>query len=89
MKRGREERREHIQMQQYKVIFSLVNGEKETAYFTENPISRVNDWLERNDCVWVRLEDMRLNLQHVVSIQVGKLAEANERPEEEEVVEWL
>ena len=75
-------------MRNYKVYFQLVNGEQETAYFTENPVSRINDWIERTKCDWVRLEGLRLNLCHVASIKVAKLAE-DRKEGEEEIEEWL
>ncbi|MCR6109839.1 hypothetical protein HXA35_05735 [Bacillus sp. A301a_S52] len=73
-------------MERYKVIFEFNNGQEESSYYTENPSSRVNDWLERERSHWIRLENALVNLKNVNVIRVG-LVRVN--GESEEFIEWV
>lgn len=75
-------------MERYKIIFEFDNGEKETSYFTENPASRVNDWFERENGHWIRLEAAMINLDNVNVIRIAKVRQDSDG-KNEKFIEWI
>ncbi|PYZ92296.1 hypothetical protein CR194_15785 [Salipaludibacillus keqinensis] len=75
-------------MERYKIIFEFENGNEETSYFTENPSSRVNDWMEREKGHWIRLENAMINLANVNIIRVAKV-KIDDNSNDEEFIEWV
>jgi hypothetical protein len=75
-------------MERYKVIFEFENGKEETAYFNESPVSRVNDWVEREKGHWARVENSLINLENVNVIKVA-LVELDPDGKEDKLIEWV
>jgi flavodoxin len=75
--------------ERYKLFFTFTNGEQETAYFTENPSHRVNDWLEREKNQWIRLDKAIINLHNVNMIRLAKVKVSDNSEDDDEIIEWI
>ncbi|WP_059104916.1 hypothetical protein [Shouchella shacheensis] len=66
-------------MASYQVIFSFIDGTREDITYTEDPRSRINDWLERQQGSWIRISESRINLDTVKRIEVVEVDESTDQ----------